>query len=400
MRLRLLLVGVALPLVLWGAMPLVSSGQSAKVSRIQSKIEKKRSVRDQVLGRERALRTDVAAYSERIAALQEDITELSARQVRLQADLDAKRRELADVQERLRRERARLVRLRARLAEARMALAARLVELHKTDEPDVLTVVLQADGFAELLSRTEFMQRVSRQDSRILERVRVAKRDAVSTEKRLAGLEQRQKRLAAELTERRDEVARVRGTLVDRRDSYASVRSRKTAVLTRVKGERQNLEGDLRELEREQARVAAALQQAAANNGFNPSQAGPIRTGGGGLVWPVSGPVVSPFGPRWGRLHAGVDIASPSGTPIRAAAGGKVVLLGWTGGYGNYVCIQHGGALSTCYAHLSSYGTSNGASVARGQVIGAVGCTGHCFGDHLHFETRVNGQPVDPAGYL
>ena len=89
-----------------------------------------------------------------------------------------------------------------------------------------------------------------------------------------------------------------------------------------------------------------------------------------------------------------------AGTPIRAADSGKVVLLGWTGGYGNYTCIQHNASLSTCYAHQSSYSTSNGASVSKGQVIGPVGCTGHCFGDHLHFETRVNGSPVNPAGYL
>jgi murein DD-endopeptidase MepM/ murein hydrolase activator NlpD len=178
------------------------------------------------------------------------------------------------------------------------------------------------------------------------------------------------------------------------------VRSRKTVVLASVKTHRQDLEGDLSALEREQARVAAALQRAASNNGYNPSVAGPVRAGSGGLVWPVNGPVVSPFGPRWGRLHAGIDIAAPTGTPIRAAASGQVVLLGWTGGYGNYTCVQHGGALSTCYAHQSRYGTSMGASVSQGQVIGYVGCTGHCFGDHLHFETRVNGAPVDPSGYL
>ena len=107
----------------------------------------------------------------------------------------------------------------------------------------------------------------------------------------------------------------------------------------------------------------------------------------------MNGPVVSPFGPRWGRLHAGVDIAVGSGTPIRAADSGSVVLMGWVGGYGNYTCIQHTGSLSSCYAHQSSFATSNGAGVKQGQVIGYVGCTGHCFGDHLHFETRINGSP-------
>jgi peptidoglycan DL-endopeptidase CwlO len=400
MRLRLLVVGVTLPLVLWGALPLVSSGQSGRVAQIQSKIQKTRAERERVLGRERVLRADVATWTRRISTLQSDITVLTSRHVRLQADLDAKRRELARIQEDLRQERARLVRLRARLAEARLALAERLIQLYKADEPDVVTVILEADGFAALLERTEFMQRVSHQDARILDRVRTAKADAEATERRLQTLEGRQKRLTAEVAARRDEVARVRGTLVDRRDSYAAARDRKNAVLTDVKSQRLNLEGDLAALEREQARITAALQRSAAGNGYNPAVAGPIRTGAGGLVWPVSGPVVSPFGMRWGRLHAGVDISAPSGTPIRAAAAGRVVLLGWTGGYGNYTCIQHGGPLSTCYAHQSRYATSSGASVGQGQVIGYVGCTGHCYGDHLHFETRINGSPVDPAGYL
>ena len=103
---------------------------------------------------------------------------------------------------------------------------------------------------------------------------------------------------------------------------------------------------------------------------------------------------------RWGRLHAGIDIAAPEGTPIRAADDGTVILAGWTGGYGNYTCISHGGAISTCYGHQSRIATSVGANVSKGQVIGYVGNTGHSFGAHLHFEVRINGNPVDPMGYL
>jgi len=150
----------------------------------------------------------------------------------------------------------------------------------------------------------------------------------------------------------------------------------------------------LKALEAEQARVSRALSVAAA------SYDGPLRLGRGGLASPVGGPLVSPFGQRWGRLHAGIDIAAPAGTVIRAAANGGVAIAGPTGGYGNYVCLQHTARFTTCYAHLSRFLTERGALVRQGEPIGLVGCTGHCFGDHLHFETRVGGRPVDPMAYF
>jgi murein DD-endopeptidase MepM/ murein hydrolase activator NlpD len=125
------------------------------------------------------------------------------------------------------------------------------------------------------------------------------------------------------------------------------------------------------------------------------------------LAWPVRGAVTSPFGMRWGRLHAGIDIAAPSGTPIRAAANGQVIQRGWVGGYGNFTCLAHGVLLATCYAHQSRYepGLVLGGAVARDEVIGYVGCSGHCFGPHVHFEVHTstvisNATAVDPMPYL
>src|SRR5687767_6407981 len=115
---------------------------------------------------------------------------------------------------------------------------------------------------------------------------------------------------------------------------------------------------------------------------------------------PVRGTVTSPYGPRGGRNHDGMDIAAPTGTPVRAAACGTVSLAGQQSGYGNIVCVTHNTQFSTCYAHLSQFAVSNGARVQQGQVIGYVGCTGSCTGPHLHFETRVNGQAQNPSTYL
>ena len=395
-RLSLLAVLVAAPVALWALLPLPSAGAPSQAE-LRRKIDRKREQVDWHKGRERILSSDIAAFTRRITDLQGDITVLETKQVRLQASLDAKRAELARIQDDLRAERLRLRRLRARLAEAQLALADRLVEIYKADEPDVVTVVLEADGFADLLERTEFMQRVSAQDARIIERVRDAKAEAIRTERRLDRLEERAREVAAAIEVQVNEVAMVKGQLVDRRERWESARSEKNTVLASTRETRQHLEGELVVLEKEEARILNALRGASAANA---GVAGPIRQGSGSLIWPVNGPVVSGFGMRWGRLHAGVDIAVPAGTPIRAAASGRVVVLGVVSGYGNYTCIQHSGSLSTCYAHQSRFGTSNGASVRQGQVIGYVGCTGHCFGDHLHFETRVNGTPVDPYGYL
>jgi murein DD-endopeptidase MepM/ murein hydrolase activator NlpD len=147
---------------------------------------------------------------------------------------------------------------------------------------------------------------------------------------------------------------------------------------------------ELEDLEREQAKVERIILNSSA----------PIRQGSGRFVVPVNGTFTSPFGPRWGRLHAGIDLAAPTGTAIRAADSGQVVLAGPQGGYGNYTCIAHTRSLATCYAHQSRILVRSGETVFKGDVIGAVGNTGHSTGPHLHFEVRVNGRPVDPMAYL
>ena len=121
---------------------------------------------------------------------------------------------------------------------------------------------------------------------------------------------------------------------------------------------------------------------------------------GGTLAKPVSGPQTSSFGQRWGRLHAGIDIAAPSGTPIKSAACGVVSQAGVAGGYGNMVCVRHTSTFTTCYAHMSRIGARLGAFVRIGEVIGYVGSTGNSTGPHLHFETRVSGAPRNPIAYL
>jgi murein DD-endopeptidase MepM/ murein hydrolase activator NlpD len=126
------------------------------------------------------------------------------------------------------------------------------------------------------------------------------------------------------------------------------------------------------------------------------SVSGPVR-----FLRPVHGPVTSPFGERWGRLHAGIDFGAPSGAPVGAGGRGTVSFAGWnSGGYGNLVVIDHRLGFQSWYAHLSRVSVPPGQRVSGGTRIGAVGSTGASTGPHLHFEVRRNGTPVDPSGYL
>ncbi len=282
----------------------------------------------------------------------------------------------------------------------RRTLASRLVDMYKADAPDVVTVVLESNGFADLLEQTEFMSRISRQDSHIMDIVGAAKADSTDAAANLDKLTKQAAAVAKQIQSQRDQVSSVRTTLVDRRSRIQTARSAKFALLASSRDRRHKLEDDTASLRAAQQKIQAKLAS------FSGAPvAGPIRPGQGGLIWPVNGPITSPFceSRAWESCHPGIDIGVPSGTPIRAAANGTVVLMqveAVSGGYGNYTCIQHAGPLSTCYAHQSRFATSMGAHVSQGQVIGYSGCTGRCFGPHLHFETRINGAVVNPMNYL
>lgn len=117
------------------------------------------------------------------------------------------------------------------------------------------------------------------------------------------------------------------------------------------------------------------------------------------LIRPVSGRLTSRFGKRWGRMHAGIDLAAPQGTPVRTAAPGRVVFTGWNGGYGRFVKIDHG-RYQTNYGHLAKIMVGEGSYVQKGDLIGLVGATGRAYGYHLHFELEIEGNKVDPLLYL
>jgi murein DD-endopeptidase MepM/ murein hydrolase activator NlpD len=193
----------------------------------------------------------------------------------------------------------------------------------------------------------------------------------------------------------------VRTRLVGKRDEIDRVRGVKRRALGTVRPFAADLHQRVDYLESQQSKVERQIRAASQRSSGASLPAGPIR-GGSTFIWPVDGPITSPFceSRAWERCHPGIDIGVPSGTPIRAAGAGKVILAGPVSGYGNYTCVQHSDPLSTCYAHQSQIQVGVGQPVSQGQVIGISGCTGLCFGAHLHFEARVNGSVVNPLSYL
>jgi murein DD-endopeptidase MepM/ murein hydrolase activator NlpD len=216
------------------------------------------------------------------------------------------------------------------------------------------------------------------------------------------GVERKKDQIAADKAELESHLAAVDEVRDRRADALAereAAVAAKRSLLAKVESRADRLRRIHEQLARESARIEFLL----AAEAFGPV---PDALANGRLAWPAQGPMTSGFGPRThpifgdSRVHTGIDIAAPYGAPVWAAARGVVVYVGTLSGYGNTIIVDHGGGLATTYNHLSGFLTGSGTSVARGEPIGRVGCTGYCTGPHLHFEVRVDGTPVDPLPYL
>ena len=200
----------------------------------------------------------------------------------------------------------------------------------------------------------------------------------------------------AELEAVEAELAALATVQADQTAAVATELANLNAKLDAVDNEIAEFADELDGLEEEQARVERLIQEEASREGDAP----------GVLVRPVPGAITSSFGMRlhpilgYSRMHTGVDMAAGHGQEIKAGGSGRVILASFYGGYGNTVIIDHGGGMTTLYAHQSQLGVSHGDQVDAGQVIGYVGTSGRSTGAHLHFEVRLLGRPVDPMDYI
>ena len=322
------------------------------------------------------------------AAAQSDADQAAASVVKITADIAALKVELAHRKEIFNR--------RAVIAylggEGRplddLSLAGQLLSL-----PSDLT---------DAARRTEIVKGVSQQDNDAYDRLIETQDKLAHDEVALIAARDRASKRSA------DAKAAVQSVALLKKDQEKAkaVLDQRIAALTAeadaLAAEQTKLEDLIRQRQAavEAARRAREAAGQAAGNGLSRLPRAGSGVSPSGFIWPVQGPVTSGYGPRWGRMHTGIDVAAPSGTPLRAAKAGEVIYAGWLGGYGNTVLLDHGEGVATLYGHQSRIASTEGQILNQGDVLGFVGTTGHSTGNHLHFEIRVDTKPRNPRPYL
>ena len=265
-------------------------------------------------------------------------------------------------------------------------LAKRVRDIYINGQINYLDVLFGAKDFQDFFTRMDLLKRVIQQDYDLVQVV-FAEKTAIETS---------QKELEKDKAAKEKLVV----SAADRKKEAEKKQSAKQAIIDKMETDRATQERIINE----NLAASKEVEQMIRNSRYQP--ASPALSGGGALNWPLGGPITSPFGWRVhpitgaSRFHSGIDIGGDYGDTIHAAGAGIVSYAGWISGYGYAVIIDHGGGISTLYGHNQALLVSEGQSVSQGQAIAECGSTGNSTGPHCHFEVRVDGEPVDPMGYL
>ena len=283
-------------------------------------------------------------------------------------------------------------------------LGGRVRDIYVNGQISYLDVLFGAKDFADFFTRMDLLKRVMKQDYDLVQEVLKQQKEIKAVRNQLEA----DRRIQTELAEKAEAAKEIKLEKV----------AKQQELIERMKTDKAVYDRQYDEMMAASEQVAVLIKQSkykpppppppASSSGsssssdvetFSPSSSG-------GMIWPISGPITSPFGwrthPIFGnqRFHSGLDIGGDYGLPIHAAKAGVVSHAGWIGGYGNTVMIDHGGGVVTLYGHNQSLNVSVGQQVSQGEVIAFCGSTGNSTGPHCHFEVRLNGEPVSPYNYL
>lgn len=312
------------------------------------------------------------------ARVEEQLDALDDQIATLNRQISEGKRETAKLESEIRTAEGRIVELEAQSAASKALINNRARDLYKQAPVQRYLSLLEATSAVDFARRSVLVGVAADADAKALV-------DAA----RIVGDLEEQKNGLVTLRNRLDPERR---RLEERRRLVAAARDSRAGALDELQGEIQEDLKKQKELERESRELERAIR-----GSLSRSKGGAVSSRG--FTWPVSGRLTSPYGRRGGGFHPGMDIGAPTGTPIRAAKAGTIAGIACGSGYGICTIVDHGGGVSTLYAHQTRKAMSGG-HVNAGDVIGYVGCTGYCTGPHLHFEVRIDGAPRNPRGFL
>lgn len=365
---------------------------------------------EQVERRIAELRRQITAAQSERTELAETIEETQARMTRVKTALaqaefglaeaevavDFREESVADFGQRIRRLDVELAGTRLEQRLTVDLVKQRAAELYMSAALGAEASFLASGDFNTASIRVQYMRNLLAETRVLLASLEVLERQEQTRQDRLRAEQAQEAVLLAELEADLSRADEQRSAVAALRQELSQELALQVALLAQVNEEIIDHEGQVAALEAESEELEREILRRQIREGRAP----------GRLAWPVSGVLTSPFGMRihpvlgGRRMHNGIDIGLPTGSPIYASANGRVILAERRGGYGRMVVLDHGGGLSTLYAHQSSMAVSVGDQVLAGDVIGYIGCSGYCTGPHLHFEVREVGAPVDPMKYL
>ncbi|NLW55165.1 MAG: peptidoglycan DD-metalloendopeptidase family protein [Firmicutes bacterium] len=361
----------------------LNAGEVEDLKEINRLIESTKRQLTSTTQQEKSVLSSLLASQQELARIERELETLEAKISTTQQGITRLEKELAACQQEL----DRLTRL---LQSRKEKYNRRLTAAYKLGPMSYLEMLVAAENFSDLVSRFEMLAYFLRSDRRLMEEVS-ALQAKVASEQRAYQSKKR------ELEQERLSYTKLLRAAEQQRRQQAVLVKQTEEQLKRVQADRRSLERALDELEETSRRIEEELKRRQREEG---------ALGTGTMIWPVQGRISSRFGLRFhpilkkNRFHSGIDITIPTGTPVKAADSGRVLMSQWNGGYGYFIALDHGNGLSTAYAHNSRLLVKEGEMVTKGQVIAYSGNTGLSTGPHLHFEVRVQGAPDDPMKYL
>ncbi len=342
------------------------------------------------------LASQIGATTARMAGLVADLEAAEADLVVVADNIAAREDFLLAIRDDLEAHHRALDDTRRTAAATQQRAEAQVISLYMSGGSSTVDTMFSVNDFLEATLSFEYAARATEATEEIGQQLEALQAEQQHQALVVAETETEVEAEVAQLRSYREQLQDLADQVAARKAKVEAELSLQRTLLATVSSEVEHFESELATLEREQERVETLIKQAQDTSGEAPAI----------LLRPVSGRITSVFGPRvhpilgTTRLHTGIDFGSGFGTSIAAAAPGRVIHASGFGGYGNTVIIDHGGGMSTLYAHQSEINVANGAEVATGDTIGFVGSTGLSTGPHLHFEVRILGSPVDPAPYL